>query len=149
MNPYIIFAYIKIKNLPVLKNQYIATPIDPEVHYQIVKGSGIGLKLSSAVADSSFCHGYELTGPGIATQRFRRRFGVLFYARFRDHLLFLLRPQMDVLHASTEVLLPINPAEAPLPAPGDMARRDTHTRPTLPRPIHDGVLFVFLLVPFA
>ncbi len=76
----------------LLENQFVGSRLLPGSFWKVVSGTGMGLKMSSSLADLAFLHAVELCGPGITLSRIQRASGILLYKRFRDNLLFFFEP---------------------------------------------------------
>eukprot|EP00973_Karenia_brevis_P084787 11764322-Karenia_brevis.AAC.1 len=82
----------------LLEHQYIRSScFDDGVIHRTVSGTGMGLRHSGSVANSSFLHFAELRPQdGLVRSGFRRQWGILHYFRFVDNVLFLLADQSYV-----------------------------------------------------
>ena len=59
----------------------------------------MGLRCSSDVADAAFLHAIELCGLSLLSDASRERFGIVSYTRYRDNLLFVLKPDFNRIHS--------------------------------------------------
>ncbi|MDP7647116.1 MAG: hypothetical protein QGH82_03460 [Candidatus Woesearchaeota archaeon] len=83
----------------ILDNQYITAHLFPQQWWRVVVGSGMGLKCSSDVSDAAFLHAIELSGLGLLSSRAAERFGIISYSRYRDNLLFVLKPDFEKIRS--------------------------------------------------
>lgn len=72
----------------ILENQILGSRLLPGEFWRVTEGSGMGLKVSSNVANLAFMHSSEMCGIGILSARFSLLHRVVFYRRFRDNLMF-------------------------------------------------------------
>ena len=79
----------------LLGNQYITTHAMRSQWWRVINGSGMGLLMSSNVADAAFLHSTELQGLCLLRRPAKERFAVLNYFRFRDNLLFVCSPDFE------------------------------------------------------
>ena len=74
----------------LLNHQYVVSDLIPERTYKVVKGTGIGLRHSGAVADASF---FTLVEHDFVTDDMQDRlelsYGVSHYFRFKDDIFFV------------------------------------------------------------
>ena len=80
----------------LLSFQYVDCVADPDLLFAVVKGSGQGLMMSTAVADAAFLKDVELDNIGLTRSHFHRSIGIVGYLRYRDNLLFILENQSCV-----------------------------------------------------
>jgi hypothetical protein len=87
-------AYIKLCTL-ILDSQYIRVAGDVRGSMsKVTIGSGMGLLPSGDISDACLTHMGER--PSVLNQQFREHFGLIFYFRFKDDLLFAIdNPDTD------------------------------------------------------
>ena len=79
----------------LLSNQYVSSRLYPRELWRVRTGSGIGLRSSADVSNAAFLHAVELCGLALLTKASRERFGIKFYCRYFDNLLFICKPEFD------------------------------------------------------
>ena len=75
--------------LHILSNQFVCLDGD---FFRVVLGSGMGFFFSQDIADAAFIR--EMEEPHILTQTWHTRYGIKFYARFRDDIFMVANPPM-------------------------------------------------------
>jgi hypothetical protein len=75
----------------LLEHQYVRTGCIPDLIFNVLQGSGQGLTASGSIANSAFLMSHELNGASLARSSTKSRFGILFYRRYIDNLLFVIR----------------------------------------------------------
>ena len=75
----------------VLAAQYITVPGYHREHFRVIVGSGMGLTASGEISDCCLVHMTEV--PTFLNDRFRDRFAVKLYCRFKDDIIFCLGAQ--------------------------------------------------------
>ena len=74
----------------LLAQQYITSDVLPGRVWQVMTGSGMGLRLSSAVSNAAFAADAEI--PIIGTDKWNAA-GVLYYGRYQDDMLWIVVDQ--------------------------------------------------------
>ena len=76
----------------VLDNQFVKSPHVADAMFNVVEGSGMGLRHSAGLSNACFCARAEIQGVGLATPAFHARFGIKCYMRYVDNLFFVVKP---------------------------------------------------------
>ena len=83
----------------LLTNQFVQSKLHPHRIWQCMEGTGMGLKSNSDVANAAFLHAVEVTGLSLLSGASRSRFGIKWYCRYFDNLLFILEPDFNRISA--------------------------------------------------
>ena len=70
----------------LLLHQYVTSDVLPDVVWAVMEGSGQGLVMSGAIANSAFLQSNELAGPSLARSYTLREHNCLYYRRYVDNL---------------------------------------------------------------